>query len=138
MEILFVEDNPSDADLAMRVMQRDGLQARVRRAKDGVAALVMLFGTGQGEAPTLPSVVFLDLKLPKIGGLEVLQRMRADPRTRSVPVVVLTSSREDRDLKACYSAGANSYVVKPVNFEQYSRTLADLRRYWLEINVLPA
>jgi two-component system response regulator len=131
-----VEDSASDAAMAMKAM-RNGGKLDIVRAADGAQALELLFGADASYAPAIPRVVLLDLKLPKLSGLEVLKKIRQDPRTRKLPVVMLTSSGEQRDVNDCYEAGANSYVVKPVRFEQYRKTLKNLRRYWLEVNLAP-
>lgn len=135
-DILLVEDNPQDLELALRALRKANLKGAVQVARDGAEALQAIFGS-EGEPPLLaelPRVIVLDLKIPKIGGLEVLQRLKSDPRTRRVPVVVLTSSREHRDLAESYDLGANSYVVKPVNFEQFAAAVRDIGLYWLQHN----
>jgi two-component system response regulator len=138
--ILLVEDNPNDEALTLRALKKNNFQERVVVARDGAEALDYLFATGtyQGRSPgDLPRVVLLDLKLPKVDGLEVLRRLRANVRTKLVPVVILTSSNEERDLVAGYGSGANSYIRKPVDFTQFSETVRDLGRYWLQINEVP-
>jgi two-component system response regulator len=138
--ILLVEDNPNDEALTLRALKKNNIQDRVVVARDGAEALDYLFGTGayQDRSPSdLPRVVLLDLKLPKVGGLEVLRRMRADARTKLVPVVILTSSNEERDLVAGYGSGANSYIRKPVDFTEFSETVRHLGRYWLQLNEAP-
>jgi two-component system response regulator len=138
--ILLVEDNPDDQALTLRALKKNHITNEVVVAKDGVEALDYLFGTGQYEgrdARNLPEIVLLDLKLPKIDGLEVLSRMRADPRTKLLPVVVLTSSREERDLIDSYTSGANSYVRKPVDFTEFTDAVRQLGLYWLLINQPP-
>lgn len=136
VEILLVEDNPRDAELTIRALKRHHLANRVFVAEDGAAALDFIFGRGesvqQGAVP--PKVVLLDLKLPGMSGLEVLRAIKADRRTRSIPVVVVTSSREDPDIKAAYELGANSYVVKPVEFDAFMDAMSQLGLYWLLIN----
>jgi CheY-like chemotaxis protein len=132
VEILLVEDNPDDAELALRALSRSISTERVVRVDDGAKAISLLFGND--EPGISPAFVLLDLKLPKVDGLEVLRRIKADPRTRHIPVVVLTSSKEDRDIELSLALGANSYVVKPVNFDQYVAVVADVGRYWTEIN----
>jgi two-component system response regulator len=127
--ILLVEDNPDDEALALRALGRAQVTADIAVARDGAEALAMLgVAAPRGR---LPDVVVLDLKLPKLSGIDVLRRLRADPRTVLVPVVVLTSSDEDEDVLACYRAGANSYVRKPVDFEQYATVVGELGRFWL-------
>jgi two-component system response regulator len=138
--ILLVEDNPNDEALTLRALKKNNIQDRVVVARDGAEALDYLFGTGayQDRSPTdLPRVVLLDLKLPKVDGLEVLRRLRANARTRLLPVVILTSSNEERDLVAGYGSGANSYIRKPVDFTEFSETISHLGRYWLQLNEAP-
>jgi CheY-like chemotaxis protein len=132
VDILLVEDNPNDAELTERALRKKDIVARTLIARDGAEALEYLFG-GQIR----PKVVLLDLKLPKIDGLEVLRRIRADRRMRSLPVVVLTSSQEERDIVSSYDLGANSYIVKPVEFEHFLKTVSDVGTYWLALNKVP-
>lgn len=135
--ILLVEDNPDDVELTLRVLRHHKIANDVKVARDGVEALDLLFGTG-GQLPSrLPSVVLLDLKLPKLDGLEVLRRIRAEPATARLPVVIMTTSREERDVLASYELGANSYVQKPVGFEEFSEAVRFLGLYWLLLNVSP-
>ena len=131
--ILLVEDNPDDEKLTLRALKKNNIANPVKVARDGQEALDYLFDNNQ----KLPAVVLLDLRLPKVGGLEVLQRMRASPVRRLVPVVVLTSSREESDLVHAYSIGANSYIRKPVDFEQFSAAVRHLGMYWLMLNEAP-
>jgi Response regulator containing a CheY-like receiver domain and a GGDEF domain len=138
--ILLVEDDPDDEALALRALRRNNIKNEVVVMRDGVEALDYVFGTGaysSRDATDLPQVVLLDLKLPKIDGLEVLRRIRADPRTELLPVVVLTSSKEDRDVVESYSRGANSYVRKPVEFNEFSEAVRQLGLYWLLLNERP-
>lgn len=138
--ILLVEDNPDDEALALRALRRNNILNEVVVARDGVEALDYLFGTGAyagRDASVMPQVVLLDLKLPKIEGLEVLRRLRADTRTKLLPVVVLTSSKEERDLVESYELGANSYIRKPVDFNQFAEAIRQLKLYWLVLNVTP-
>lgn len=138
--ILLVEDNPDDEALTLRALRRNRIVNEVVVAHDGVEALDYLWGTGryQGrDARQQPQVVLLDLKLPKVDGLEVLKRMRSDERTRRVPVVVLTSSSEERDIVDSYNFGANSYVRKPVDFERFVDAVRQLGMYWLLLNEVP-
>jgi two-component system response regulator len=137
--ILLVEDNPDDVDLTLAAFRKAQIANQVVLAKDGVEALDYLFGTGAYSAtrPAPPQVVLLDLKLPKVDGLEVLQRIRTDPRTRLFPVVILTSSRQEQDLIRSYELGANSYVQKPVDFEQFMDAARQLGLYWLILNLSP-
>ena len=132
IDILLVEDNPNDAELTQRALRKADLGARLAIARDGAEAIEYLFGSGPR-----PKVIFLDLKLPKIDGVEVLRRLRADSRTRAIPVVVLTSSQEERDIDECYKLCVNSYIVKPVEFDQFFRTVNDVGRYWLMLNKSP-
>ncbi len=132
--VLLVEDNPDDEALAVRALSRTCKPLRIQVARDGPAALAQVLATGR-EA--LPDVVLLDLKLPGMTGIEVLRRLRADPHTASVPVVVLTSSCEDRDIVESYRAGANGYVRKPVDFDAFTRTVHDLGHFWLDLNESP-
>ncbi len=136
VEILLVEDNPHDVELTLRALKKHKLANKVEVAKDGVEALDFIFARGRfaGEVPNRLKVILLDLKLPKVSGLEVLQKLKGDERTRSIPVVVLTSSSEDRDIQECYELGVNSYVVKPVEFDSFAKTVADLGFYWLLVN----
>ena len=137
IDILLVEDNPRDAELTLRALKKRNLSNPLVWLQDGAAALEFFFGdgpTGRAGQGCRPRVVLLDLKLPKVDGLEVLRRLKADPATRSVPVVVLTSSREEQDLLRSYELGVNSYIVKPVNFDNFSEAVAQLGLYWLVLN----
>jgi two-component system, response regulator len=140
VEILLVEDNPSDLALTQRALKKARLANNLHVCRDGEEALNFLFGDGlhqpQGSG-RLPRVVLLDLKLPKVDGLEVLRRLKADARTRTIPVVMLTSSREQRDVIESYNLGVNSYIVKPVNFEGFSAAVEQLGLYWLLVNQAP-
>ncbi|MGB7911577.1 MAG: response regulator [Desulfobaccales bacterium] len=135
-EILLVEDNPHDVELTLRSLQKHNLANRVQVVKDGAEALDFIFNTtgSFAEQANHLKVILLDLKLPKVSGLEVLQRLKDDERTRTIPVVVLTSSHEDRDIEECYRLGVNSYVVKPVEFESFAKTVAEMGFYWLLVN----
>lgn len=138
--ILLVEDNPDDELLTIEALEESNVGNKVVVARNGVEALDYIFGTGQFEGRDLsdhPAVVLLDLKLPKIDGLEVLRRIRSDPRTRFQPVVILTSSNEEEDRVKGYSLGANSYVRKPVDFEEFIRAAGQLGLYWLLLNECP-
>jgi two-component system response regulator len=135
--ILLVEDNPDDEALTLRAFNKNRIVNQVIVARDGVEALDYLFGTGAHagrDLNVMPAVVLLDLKLPRIDGLEVLRRIRADDRTRLLPVVVLTTSREQQDIYEAYSLGANSYIRKPVDFEKFIYAVGQLGLYWLSLN----
>jgi two-component system response regulator len=138
--ILLVEDNPDDEELSLRALRQSHLVNEVFVVRDGEEALEYLFATGRyvaRDARILPQVVLLDLKLPKLGGLDVLQRVRADERTRLLPVVILTSSSEDEDILSSYRLGANSYVRKPVEFHRFVDAVRQLGLYWMLINQAP-
>ena len=138
--ILLVEDNPDDEALTVRALSRNGIQHHLQIVRDGVEALDYLFGTGPFAGRDLrqaPTVILLDLKLPRIDGLEVLRRLRADERTRSLPVVILTSSKEEQDLLQGYGLGANSYIRKPVDFTQFTEAVRQVGLYWLLLNEEP-
>ena len=140
VEILLVEDNVNDRELMMRALKAHNLANKVVIAKDGVEALDFVFATGifaTRNAAEMPKVILLDLKLPKVDGLEVLRKIRADERTKYIPIVVLTSSREEKDLVESYKLGVNSYVVKPVEFDQFSETVAKAGFYWMLMNKTP-
>jgi len=138
--ILLVEDNPNDEELTLRALKKANIANQVAIARDGQEALDFLFSTGKyagREPPTMPAVVLLDLKLPKLDGIDVLQRIRADPRTKLIPVVVLTSSSEDEDMVRSYQSGANSYVRKPIEFSAFADAVTQLGMYWVLINQIP-
>lgn len=140
VEILLVEDNPNDAELTLRALKKNKLANNVFHAKDGESALHYIFAEGAHSGRIVentPKVILLDLKLPKVNGIEVLERIKADERTKNIPVVVLTSSREDSDLNRCYELGVNSYIVKPVEFESFIKAVSDLGFYWLLLNQTP-
>ena len=132
MEILLVEDDPADAEMTMRALRRNHLANRIHWVKDGEQALDCMFGEHQ-----LPKLVLLDLKMPKVDGMEVLRRLKADPATQAVPVVIMTSSNEEKDVVESYKLGANSYIVKPVQFEQFLETVSKIGLYWLLTNRVP-
>jgi len=138
--ILLVEDNPDDVDLTLRALTKNHIANEVVVVRDGLEALEYLFGTGKYAGRDLnhqPTVILLDLKLPKIDGLEVLRRLRTDERTKLLPVVILTTSREQQDLTNGYSLGANSYIVKPVDFEKFVNAVGQLGLYWILLNEPP-
>jgi len=138
--ILLVEDNPDDEELTMRALRKHNVANEVAVARDGAEALDYLLGTGQHEGRDgreLPQVILLDLKLPKVDGLEVLRQVRNDPRTKCLPVVILTSSDEEQDRITGYGLGANSYVRKPVDFQEFTEAIRQLGLYWLVLNVPP-
>lgn len=138
--ILLVEDNPDDVELTMRALEKNNIKNEIIVANDGVGALDFLFGTGKYSGRDLnemPALILLDLKLPKIEGLEVLRKIRADKRTRLLPVVILTSSKEEQDLVRGYALGTNSYVLKPIDFNQFTKAVGLLGLYWLLINESP-
>ncbi len=141
IEILLVEDNPQDGELTMRALKKRNLANNLLWVKDGAEALDYIFGAGASEPQKInhtPKVILLDLKLPKVDGLEVLRRLKGDQRTKDIPVVMLTSSREEQDIMKSYELGANSYIVKPVEFENFSEAVAQLGMYWLLLNQRPA
>jgi two-component system response regulator len=140
VEILLVEDNPADAELTLRALRKNNLANRIYHAKDGEEALEFIFDPktfSEYQAKSMLKVILLDLKLPKVNGIEVLERIKSDERTKTIPVVVLTSSREDSDLEKCYELGVNSYIVKPVEFENFVKAVSDLGFYWLLLNQIP-
>lgn len=140
IEILYVEDNPSDVELTMHAFKKNHLANNILIARDGEEALEMIFGKEQDTTNDLvrfPRVILLDLKLPKVDGLEVLNKLKEDKRTKMIPVVVLTSSREERDIVDTYRLGVNSYIVKPVDFEKFVEAVRTLGMYWLLLNQRP-
>ena len=140
VEVLLVEDNSSDAELTLRSLKKHNLANKLFHVKDGAEAIDFLFSQGaytNRRAENLPKVVLLDLKLPKVDGIEVLRKIKSDDRTKLIPVVVMTSSREDRDLNECYKLGVNGYVVKPVEFDEFARVVSQLGFYWLLVNETP-
>jgi len=140
LDILLVEDNQDDMDLALHALQREKLANRLFVARDGEEALDFLFCRGAFAKRSLdhpPKLVLLDLKLPKVDGMEVLKQVKSDPRTKNIPVVIMTSSKEERDLVSGYNLGANSYIQKPVDFNQFRETVKSVGLYWLVINQPP-
>jgi two-component system, response regulator len=137
---LLVEDNPNDAELVIRALQRHRLADKLIHVNDGAEALDFIFGTGACAGRDIdnhPKVILLDLKMPKVGGLEVLRAIKSNERTRTIPVVVLSSSAQQQDLLECYRLGVNSYIVKPVDFASLSKAVLELGRYWLLFNRVP-
>lgn len=137
VEILVVEDNPEDAELTIRALTKQRLANKIVHLMDGAEALDFIYGHGNytgRDTNQVPKVILIDLKMPKVSGLEVLKQIKSDPRLKSIPVVILTSSAEDPDIKEAYSLGANSYIVKPVDFNVFFKTVADLGLYWLVVN----
>ena len=140
VEILLVEDNPNDEELTLHALKKVNLVNRIDVVRDGAEALDYIFCTGAYSHRVIengPRLILLDLKLPKVDGLEVLQRIKGDPRTRMIPVVVLTSSREESDIIESYQIGVNSYIVKPVDFEQFVQSIGQVGMYWVLINQPP-
>lgn len=141
MDILLIEDNPEDVEITLRAFQKHHIANKIHVVRDGEEALECLFSTGRyaEHSPCQNTrLILLDLKLPKVDGLEILQKCKTDPRTKHIPVVVLTSSREERDLAESYNYGVNSYVVKPVDFPQFSDAVRQLGLYWMLLNQVPA
>lgn len=131
VDILLIEDNPDDAGLAIHALKKRNLARNLVHLSDGEQALEYLFSR---EMANLPKVILLDLKMPKVDGMEILRRLKSDERRKIIPVVVLTSSREERDIMASYNLGANAYVVKPVDFEEFAKAIADIGVFWLSLN----
>jgi two-component system response regulator len=140
IEILLVEDNTEDAEMTVRALKKKNIGNHIVHLKDGAEALDFIFGTGKYELRNInnkPKLILLDLKIPKVSGIEVLKTLKSDERTRSIPVVILTSSREDPDIKTCYALGVNSYIVKPLEFDNFSTAISELSVYWLLLNQSP-
>ena len=140
IEVLLVEDNASDAEMTIRALKKNNLANRLLHLKDGAEALDFLFAEGEysgRQIENIPKVILLDLKMPKVNGIEVLQKIKSDPRTKKIPVVVLTSSNEDPDIQECYGLGVNGYVVKPVEFDEFHKAISDLGLYWMIVNQPP-
>ena len=140
VEILLVEDNPNDVELTLRALKKRNLANKVHVVKDGAEALEFIFSTGayaERDINQIPKVILLDLKLPKVDGLEVLRKVKSDERTKVIPVVVLTSSKEESDLVESYRLGANSYITKPVDFDKFAQIVSEMGLYWLLVNQPP-
>lgn len=140
IEILLVEDNIEDANLTIRALKKYNLINKILHAKDGAEALDYIFAEGMysdRNVEVKPKMILLDLKMPKVNGIEVLEKIKGDERTKSIPVIVLTSSKEDPDIKLCYELGVNSYIVKPVDFESFLKTVSELGGYWMLLNQTP-
>jgi len=140
IEILLVEDNPDDAGLAIRALKKNNLANNLIHLSDGQEALDFIFGNDKFSDRKIedkPKVILLDLKMPKVDGLQVLRAIKADERTKLIPVVIMTSSKEDKDIQECYKLGVNSYLVKPVGFEDFSKVVTELGFYWLLLNQSP-
>lgn len=141
VEVLLVEDNIVDAELAIRELKKHNMANNLVHVKDGEEALAFIFGTGNfsgsRDITHPPKVILLDIQMPKVNGIEVLEKIKSDDRTKAIPVVVLTSSKEDPDIQKCYKLGANSYIVKPVNFEGFAVAIKNLGFYWLLLNQPP-
>jgi two-component system response regulator len=141
ISVLLVEDNPDDAEFTLRALRKANVALNIVLVDNGVKALDFVFGTGtfaERAGAKLPRIMLLDLKMPKVDGLEVARRIKNDPRTRSLPIIIFTSSREQRDIAESYQIGANSYVVKPIDYAELITKLGDLVRYWLQLNESPA
>jgi len=137
IEIILIEDNQYDAEMTIRALKKNNLINTIIHLKDGAEALDFIFGTGEYKARGLsiiPKVILLDLKMPKVNGIEVLRKIKSESKTKTIPVVILTSSKEDPDIRACYEFGANSYIVKPVGFENFTKSITELGFYWLLLN----
>jgi two-component system response regulator len=137
VQILLVEDNLSDAEMTINALEKNNLANKLLHVKDGAAALDYIFAEGVYSHRNIedkPRAILLDLKMPKVNGIEVLQRIKSDERTKTIPVVVLTSSKEDPDIKKCYALGVNSYVVKPVAFDEFQKAISEMGLYWMIVN----
>jgi two-component system response regulator len=140
IEILLIDDNMNDAELMIRALKKNNMSSKLIHLKDGVEALDFVFCKGsfaERNFNNRPKVIFLDLKMPRIDGLEVLERIKKDEQTKLIPIVILTSSKQDQDMRKCYDLGASSYIVKPVEFDNFSKALAELGFYWLLLNEQP-
>jgi len=140
VDILLVEDSESDAEMTTRALQKNNFANKLLHLHDGAEALDFIFGEGEfagRDIANQPKVILLDLKMPKVNGIDVLRRIRGDDRTKRIPVVMLTSSKEDPDIKACYDLGVNSYVVKPLEFNEFQKAISNLGLYWMIVNLAP-
>ena len=141
IDVLLVEDNVDDAELAMRELKKSQVRNNLLHVKDGEAALDFIFATGKfaglREIQNVPKLILLDIQMPKVNGIEVLEKIKADKRTKAIPVVILTSSNQSPDIKKCYGLGVNSYIIKPVEFEAYAKAIKELGLYWLLLNRPP-
>ena len=140
VEILLVEDNPADAELTLDALKENNLANKVHHVEDGQQALDFIFANGSYQGRNFkskPKVILLDLKLPKVSGLEILRKIKENPRTKTIPVVILTSSKDEKDMIESYKLGVNSYVTKPVNFTEFSKAIVNLGLYWLILNQQP-
>lgn len=140
IEILLVEDNNGDAEMTIRALKKNNLANKLLHVKDGAEALDFIFAQGvyfDRQVEDTPKIILLDLKMPKINGIEVLEKIKSDSRTKNIPVVMLTSSKEDPDIQHCYSLGVNGYVVKPVEFDEFSKAISQLGLYWMIVNQPP-
>lgn len=140
VHILLVEDSSSDAEMTINALNSNNLVNKILLVKDGSAALDFIFAEGEYSKRSIedrPKIILLDLKLPKVNGIEILERIRSDERTKTIPVVILTSSKEDPDIKKCYDLGVNSYVVKPVEFDEFQKAISNLGLYWMIVNHPP-
>jgi len=140
IDIVLVEDNPDDAELTIRALKKNKIPSNILHLKDGAEALEFMFCTGKyadRNADSRPKVILLDLNMPKVSGIEVLRRIKADEKTKPVPVIILTSSKESPDVQTCYTLGANSYIVKPVGYENFTEAITELGLYWMLLNQPP-
>lgn len=140
VEILLIEDNPYEAELAIRSLRKYNFTNNLHHIDDGAEALDFIFERGKYESTSIrvkPKLIMLDIKLPRVDGIEILRQLKANEKTRTIPVVILTSSKENQDIKACYDLGANSYIVKPVDFDSFSKAVAELGMYWMLLNNPP-
>ena len=140
VEILLIEDNPHEAELTMRGLKKYNFANKLHHIDDGVDALDFIFERGKYKDTAwsgLPRLILLDIKLPRVDGIEILRQLKGNEKTKSIPVVILTSSKENQDVKACYELGVNSYIVKPVDFDSFSKAVAELGMYWMLLNTAP-